>query len=132
MTVPDAVIAMIRAAVPAVAVYDGIVPRGVTPPERYAIVYIDDGTREALAACNRSDSATFRWQVTSVAGTREQASWIANSISAATVDATPTADGWFCGQINHVFSERPNNDETVAERPVVFRPDVYDLLATRA
>lgn len=133
MTLPDAVLAMVRAALPPdVTVYDGLVPPGVTPPTRYAIAYFDDGTLAAVAACNDSDSATLRGQVTSVAPTREMASWIATKIRDAVVDATPAVDGWVCGRIQHVFSERPGRDETVAERPVVFKPDVYELLATRA
>lgn len=133
MTLPDAVIAMIRAAVPAdVTVYDGLVPPPETPGTRYAIAYFDDGTLSAVSVCNTSDSATLRGQVTSVAPTREMASWIATRIRDAIVDVTPTVPGWVCGQIQHVFSERPGRDETVADRPAVFKADVYDLLATRA
>jgi hypothetical protein len=130
VSLPDAVIAMIRAAVPDVTVYDGMVPE--TPDERYAVVYIDDGTRAAVAACGQSDSATLRWQVTSVAPDRGMASWIATKILDELLDRSPSTDGWVCGQIKHVFSERPGRDETVAARPVAFRPDLYDLLATRA
>lgn len=127
---PDAVLAKIRAAVPDVTVYDGIiVPQ---PPARYAIVYIDDGTLDAMAVCGRHEFATVRWQVTAVAPDRQMASWIAQKIRDTTVDTTPSADGWVCGPIRHVFSERPGNDETVGELPVVFKPDLYDLLATRA
>lgn len=127
---PDAVLAKIRAAVPEVTVYDGIIP--AEPPTRYAIVFVDDGTLDALAACGQHDSATVRWQVQSIAPDRQMASWIAKTIRDTTVDTKPVADGWVCGPIQHRFSERPGNDETVGERPVVFKPDLYDLLATRA
>lgn len=127
---PDAVLAKIRAAVPDVTVYDGIIP--AEPPARYVIVFIDDGTLSALAVCGRHDTATVRWQVQSIAPDRQAASWIAQKIRDTTVDTMPVADGWACGPIRHVFSERPGNDETVGERPVVFKPDLYDLLATRA
>lgn len=130
MTLPDAVLAMIRGAVPDVDVFDGEVPE--TPPARYAVVYIDVGTRRALAACGRSDSATLRWQVTAVAADREMAAWLATKILDETLDRSPSADGWVCGQIKHVFSERPGRDETVQAVPVVYKPDLYDLLATRA
>jgi len=130
VTLPDTVIAMIQAAVPDVVVYDGIIPD--QPPARYAIVYIDNGTREAYAACNVSDSSMFRWQVTAVAADRAMAVWVADTIADAIVDKTPTVAGWICGQIKHVFSERPARDETVAEKPMVFKPDLYELLATRA
>lgn len=141
---PDAIIAKIVSALPGaylwngndpipetdLVVFDGIIPP--TPPRRYAVVYIDDGTLSSLAVCGRSDTATVRWQVTAVAPDRQMASWISQRVRDNTVDTAPTADGWVCGPVNHVFSERPGRDETVAERPVVFKPDLYDLLATRA
>lgn len=112
-----------------VVIFDGIVPK--TPPTRYAIVYMDDGTLDALAACNESDSATVRWQITSVGPTRQMASWVASTIRFGTVDTKPTVPGWSCGQIKHVYGDRPSRDETVGEIPVVFKPDLYDLYATR-
>jgi len=130
MTIPNAVFAMITAAVPDVTVYDGIIP--TKPPLRYAIVYLDDGTLRALAACGQSDSATVRWQVQSIAPDREQASWVATTVRDAIVDATPAVAGWACGPIQHVYSERPGRDETVGVIPMVYKPDLYELLATRA
>lgn len=129
MTLPDTVLTVIRAAVPDVDVFDGEIP--TEPPARYAIVYIDDGTLRALAACGQSDSATLRWQVQSIAPDRQMASWIAATIRDATVDTKPSATGWVCGPIQHVFSERPGRDETVGEKPMVYKPDLYELLATR-
>lgn len=145
MTVPDAVIARIVAAIPGgvlaatdpdqqfpdtqVPVYDGIVP--TTPPTRYVVVYIDIGTRQALAACGASDSATVRWQTTSVAPNGPMARWVADKV-AASVDVRPAAAGWVCGPIQHTYSQRPQRDETVAERPVVYQVDQYELLATRS
>lgn len=130
MTLPDTVVSMIAAAVSGVTVYDGIIP--AEPPSRYAIVYIDDGTLRALAACGTSDSATVRWQVQAIAADRQMASWVATTIRDWIVDRTPTVAGWVCGPVQHVFSERPGRDETVAVKPMVFKPDLYELLATRA
>lgn len=129
MTLPDAVLTQIRAAVPSVTVYDGIVP--AEPAGRYAVVYVDDGTLAALAVCHAHDSATVRWQVTAVAPDRQAASWVATQIRDSIVDKAPVAAGWLCGPVRHQFSERPSRDETVAELPVVFKIDTYDLLATR-
>lgn len=129
MSLAAAILASIKAAVPGVTVYDGIVPD--EPPDRYVVVYVDDGTLAALAVCNQSDSATCRWQTTCVAPDREMAGWLATRIRDNTVDTTPVAAGWTCGQICHQFSERPSRDETVQEKPVAFKIDLYDLLATR-
>lgn len=129
MSLSTAILASIQAAVPGVAVFDGIVPD--EPPDRYVVVYVDDGTVAALAVCARSDSATCRWQTTCVAPDREMAGWLATRIRDATVDSAPVAAGWVCGQVCHQFSERPSRDETVQEKPVVFKIDLYDLLATR-
>ncbi len=145
MSVPDAVLAEIVAAITGgvlaptdadqvfpenqIPVFDGIIPK--TPPSRYVIVYIDIGTLEAVAACNQSDSAYIRWQTTTVADDGGQARWLAEKVRSA-VDVTPTATGWVCGQIKHVYSQRPQRDETVAERPVVYLIDQYEVLATRA
>lgn len=129
MTVPDTVLATIAAAIPGVTVYDGLV--GETPPVRYVVVYPDPGTLKALAVCGLSDAATFRWQVTSVAATRQQAAWLATEVRDATVDTRPAVAGWVCGQVCHNYAQLPQRDEAVAERPVVYQVDLYDLLATR-
>lgn len=128
MTVADAVIEMVGAAVLDVAVFDGAVPN--TPPDRYVVVYADNGTLDALAACGESDSATYRWQITAVAADRQTSAWLADKVRA-TVDARPTVDGWECGPVQHTYSMFPQRDETVQERPVVYAVDQYSLLATR-
>lgn len=145
MSVPDAVLAEIVAAIPGgvlaptdtdqqftagqIPVFDGIIPK--TPPDRYVIVYIDNGTRHALAACGQSDSAYVRWQTTAVAPDGGQVRWLGDKVLGS-VDVTPTATGWVCGQIQHVYGQRPQRDETVAERPVVYLIDQFEVLATRA
>lgn len=146
MNIPDAVIAEIVAAIPGgvlastdvdqafteeqVPVFDGIVPK--TPPGRYVVVYISPGTLEAVAACGQNDSVYVRWQNTAVAPDGGQLRWLAEKSRDGSVDQRPAADGWSCGPIQHVYSQYPQRDETVAERPVVFLVDQYELLATRA
>ncbi len=130
MTIPDAIVTAVGAAVLDVAVFDGIVP--TEPPNRYAVVYPDTGTLAALAVCGISDSVTVRWQVTSVAPDREMAAWIAITIRDTTVDTKPAVDGWVVGPIRHTFSQTPQRDEAVLDRPVVYQVDLYGLLATRA
>jgi hypothetical protein len=145
LSVPDAVLARIVAAVPGgvlaptdtdqvfgpgeIPVYDGIIPK--TPPDRYVIVYIDIGTRQAIAACGTNDSAYVRWQTTSVAPDGAQVRWVAEKVCDS-VDTRPVAAGWSCGPIQHTYSQRPQRDETVAERPAVYQIDQYEVLATKA
>jgi hypothetical protein len=128
-TVPDEILTLIGAAIPGVTVFDGRV--GDTPADRWVVVYPDPGTVKALAVCGRSDSATFRWQVTSVAPTRQRAAWLAGKVRDATVDVRPVVAGWVCGPVCHNYAQLPQHDETVAQHPVVYQVDLYDLLATR-
>lgn len=130
MTVPDTVLGMIGAAVLDVSVFDGSVP--TEPPERYAVFYPDIGTLDALTVCGTSDSAVFRFQVTSVAPDRAMAAWIAAHIRDDIVDARPSVDGWECGPIRHTYSMLPQRDESVMEHHVVYAVDQYALLTTRA
>lgn len=143
MTIPDAVLTAVTAALPGATLWNGqpITANSLwvfdgrvepTPPERYAVVYVDNGTLTALAVCDESDSVTVRWQVTSVAPNRARAAWVADQIRDNTVDTTLTATGWVCGQIKHTYSQMPQRDEQVLERPVMFMVDLYELLATRA
>jgi hypothetical protein len=113
-----------------VPVYDGIIPK--TPPLRYVIVYISPGTLQALAACGQHDSAYVRWQNTCVAPDGGQVRWIVEKSRDGTVDAKPSAAGWSCGPVEHVYSQYPQRDETVAERPSVYQVDLYEVLATKA
>lgn len=111
-------------------VFDGIVPP--TPPTRYVVVYLDDGTRDhAQSVCHQSTSVTHRWQTTCVAPDREMAAWLAGRIKDALIDARPVADGWSPGLVEHTFSQLPQPDERVLERPTVFAVDQFRLLAER-
>jgi hypothetical protein len=127
---PDVIVALIRAALPGVTVYDGIVP--AEPADRYVVVYIDNGTRRAVAACNDSDSVTTRWQVTSVAPDRQQTAWLSDRVADSIVDVEPNVAGWSCGRIEHTYSTTPERDETVAAKPAVWMADRYSILAARA
>lgn len=146
MTVPDAVVAAVVAALPTgtylwdptdddpvpiddLVVFDGIVPP--QPPRRYVVIYADPGTLAALGVCSESDSATYRWQVTSVAPDRPMASALATRVRDGIVDSRPSVTGWSCGQIKHNYASMPARDEQVTERPVVYQVDQYVLLAGR-
>jgi hypothetical protein len=143
VTVPDTILTLSAAALPGgylwdqqtdidpddLVLFDGAVPP--TPPKRYAVAYMDPGTLKAVAACGRSDSVTFRWQVTSVGPDRQQAAWVAVKVRDGTVDTRPVLAGWSFGLICHNYAQLPQRDEAVAERPQVYAVDLYDLLATR-
>lgn len=145
MTVPDAVVAAVVEALPDaflfvnhedtpfdaddIVVFDGMVPP--VPPDRYVVVYADTGTLAALAVCGQSDSATFRWQTTSVASDAPRARWLAGRVKAGIVDTRLDVDDWACGPVRHNFESMPARDELVMERPVSYIVDQFALLATR-
>lgn len=138
MSVPDAILALIRAAVPTVTVFDSTVPdqdETQPVPERYAVFWPDEGssnfepTNQRVAA--QTTGRRFTWQVSSVAPDRQMAAWIATRIREAITDARPAVDGWDCGYIRHQFSVMPERDEQVLARRSVMIPDRYELLAER-
>jgi hypothetical protein len=143
VTIPDAVLALIVSALPGATlwddeapfaaddllVFDGRVPP--EPPTRYVVYWPDNGTRRALAVCGVSDDVMYRWQTTCVAPDRQMAAWLADRIQDGIVDTKPVVDGWVCGQIKHTYSQQPQHDETVMEKPVVYMGDLYELRAQR-
>lgn len=134
MSLADAILDMIRDAVPGVTVYDGRVPDGPeqeTPPERYVAVYLDPGTRTADNVAHESVATVHRWQTTCVAPDRGMAQWLADRVRDRLVDHQPSATGWNPGLIRHTFAQLPRPDEQVQERPVVTAVDQYALDAER-
>lgn len=129
MSIPDAIIAAITAAVDPAKAYDGLVAE--QPPERYVVVYPDAGTLAALAVCAVSDAVVHRWTVHSVAPDRAMAMWLSTAVRDALVDSRPVVDGWFCGLIRHTYSQPPVREETVMARPVINVMDTYRLDANR-
>lgn len=150
MTVADTVVAAVVAAIPGAAlwqqteatppfddllVFDAIVPP--QPPQRYVVVWPDDGTRttgpgrDQSPVCDVSSSELYRWQVTAVAPDRQMAAWLARRVKDHLTDARIEVEGLSSGLIRHVFSQQPQPDEKVLERPVVFVIDQYRLLAER-
>lgn len=131
MSIPDTILGMVRDALPDdVPVYDGQVPE--PPPRRYVVVYADHGTRSAAERVDdQSTSATYRWQVTSVAPDRGMAHWLAERVADALTDARPEVEGWVTGEIAHTYSQLAASDDQVLERRVVTAVDQYLLLAER-
>jgi hypothetical protein len=133
VTVPDALLVLIRAAVPSVVVYDAGVPS--EPPERYAVFWPNDGDRNMGTENSRvgvlSTGENYRFQVSSVAPDRQMAAWIARRIRDAITDHTPTAEGYSCGAIQHLLSASPDPEEQVLARRRVLMADTYQLLTDR-
>lgn len=137
MTVPDAVLALIRAAVPTLTVYDSMIPdqnQPQPPPERYAIFWPDDGSRDIGEDQKRVAVQTtgelYTWQVSSIAPDRGMAAWIAKKIRDAITDVSPAIEGYSCGYIEHLFSVTNREEQVLAVRSVMI-PDRYQLLADR-
>lgn len=138
VTVPDAVLVMIEAAVPGVAVFDSGVPdqdETVPLPARYAVFWPDDGSRDMGPFDTRvatvSTGERFRFQVSSVAPDRQMAAWIARRIRDAITDAVPEVEGYTCGPIQHTLSASPAREEQVLAHRSVLMADRYELLADR-
>lgn len=150
MTVPDTVVGLVVEAlapaggylwqqtgnaVPAddLVVFDGLVPP--TPPRRYIVTYIGDGVRspgptfDDMAVSDEPSTEAFWWQTTAVAPDRAMASWIARTVRDYLVGRRITVDGHDPGLIRHTFTQLPQRDEQVLERPAVFAIDQYRLLS---
>lgn len=144
MSVPDAVLAEVVAALPGAVlweqgpaaphadellVFDAIVPP--QPPRRYVAVYSDDGHRTPgagrsnAAVSGQSTSDVYRWQVTCVAPDRHMTVWLSGRIRDHLVDRRLSVDGWDAGLIRHDGGQRARPDETVLERPVIYAVDLY-------
>ncbi len=138
MTVPDAVLALIEAAAEPVPVFDSGVPdedESAPLPDRYAVIWPDDGTRgldaEDMRVATASTGERFRFQVSSVAPDRQMAAWIARRIRDAITDTVPVVEGYSCGPIVHTLSASPAREEQVLARRSVLIADRYELLADR-
>lgn len=132
MTVNDAILALIEAAVPGVTVFDTLAPDENTAPDEipewYVIFWPDNGTPEKGQVSNESKGRMFRFQIDAVAPDRGMAEWLATRIASAIEDERPNIPGWLCGQIDHPFSLPVQRDEQVLSRRVVVAMDRYELL----
>lgn len=89
----DAILAMVRAAVPATCrIYEGRAAAGVTPP--YAVFYFDVGRKSSSERTVLNDGPRdLRYQVTSVGSTPEQARWVADKVTAPLYGSVPAVSG---------------------------------------
>lgn len=134
MTVGDAVLALVEAAVPGVTVYDAHVPSSTATsplPGRYVVVYPTTPQLSAEGLC-ASDTVRAEWQVTSVGATRPEAQWLAEHVRDGLVDRRPTVPGMTCAPIEHTGSQPVRWDDQVAGRVVLYATDQYGFDATLA
>jgi hypothetical protein len=132
MTLPDGVLAIVRAPVPAVTVFDGGVPdedESVTIPDRFAVYWPDIGTIENSQVSQDPTGELFRFQVNAVAPDRGMADWIARTIRNGIVNVKPLVPGYQCGRIQHEFSLPAQNDEQVLSKRRVILISRFTLLA---
>jgi hypothetical protein len=137
MTVTDAALAVIQAAVPAgVTVYDGAVP-GI-PPARYVVLYGDTGWRTSTGWDGLARDESYTIQVTTVASAGDSlmsagplCRALAQRVRDALVDVVLTVPGLICGPVTHSLSNPPQVDEAVKDRPTVYAVDQFSILATR-
>lgn len=137
MTIPDAAVAAVRAALTGwtgVKVYDSIITGDV--PLQYVVVYPTSGELASVDLDCTYDSGRFTFQVTSVAaGTSrslgQECRGLATRVRDALVGKVLAVEGWSCDPIEHDFSQSPQRDEDVLERPTVFAADGYTLDALR-
>jgi hypothetical protein len=134
-TAADAILAVVRGAVPGdVVVYDSIVP-GVAPP-RYVMMYIPAGQRSSQSVDGVSDCVSVDFQVTSVASSADPSyaaamcRWLAGTVRDALTDTFVTGDGLAQARITHRGSQGPRADEATPDKKV-FATDQFSLETVR-
>lgn len=133
MSVPDAILSLVRDPIPAVTVFDSGAPDENTEadqvPERYVVFWPDRGTPESGNVAGQFTGGTFRWQLTFVAPDRGMCDWMADQVRVRILGERPFIAGWSCGQILLPFSLPAERDEQVLSRRAVVAMDRYQLLA---
>ena len=115
--------------------YDGEVPvdkKGRPLEQRYAVLYATPGQRATDDFTRtQADRHVFRWQVTSVGGTAEQAEWVAVRCRDALMDERLRVEGWETGVVEHRSSSDIRPDEDIPGQTLFVAVDNYSLTATR-
>ena len=119
----DVVLALLTA-VPNVRVHDGIVPDKPTLP--YVVVRTNSGPRSRSSLAVSSDHLTLGIWCTSVAANRAQAQWLAEKVTGALLDVTPTVAGRACFPIEAVNSQPVQRDDSV-NPPLMYAVDEFRL-----
>lgn len=133
MSARAAVLARLQGAVD--PTYDGEVPvdeQGRPPVQRYAVLYASPGLRTSDDFTRtQADRYVFRWQVTSVGETPEQAEWVAVRCRDAVLDTRLPVEGWETGVVEHRSSADIRRDEDIPGQVLFYAVDTFELPATR-
>lgn len=133
MSIRAALLARLRASVD--PVYDGKVPlddQGRPLVQRYAVLYAAPGQRGADDLIRVAhDRYVFRWQVTSVGRTPEQAEWVAVRCRDTVLNEPMASDGWELGSVEHRSSADIRRDDDIPGGDLFYAVDTYELPATR-
>lgn len=129
MSVSDAVLAAVKAAVPAVTVHDGHVPDDAA--SKYVAFYPDLGRVWAEDAANTSDLARFRFQLTYVHQGRQGLESLSAACRGALVDQVLTVPGWVLGPVQHEGSPPLGVDQDDPTRVEFSAADSFLILAAR-
>jgi hypothetical protein len=115
--------------IPALKVYDGVVPNGAVPP--YVLVYTrvarpPDHVARPLTGTSRGFVA--RWICHCVGGDAVAARAVAQRVRTQLLDVLPVVAGLQCNPIRQVDAVDPTRDETLGT-PVMDAVEVYEALA---
>lgn len=131
MSLPDAALALVTAAVPGVPVYDGRVVKA----DRYVVLWSDAGLLSAQDVAQTSDLITYRFRLTYVSGGaqvgRRTCAWLADRCRFALVDIVPIVDGWQFGPIA-LESTQPIQLDPDEPTDVMYGSDGFVVSGARA
>ena len=135
MSVADAVLALAKAAVAPVAVYDGKVPPGATG--RYVVLYDRTPRRWSEDVANSNDLRTFRFQLTYVGlgifADRAAVADLVEKCQDALIGTTPVVSGLALGPISQEGDSRPfTPDKDDPSGVALTTSDSFVLLGSRA
>lgn len=123
----DAILALLRAGSPTFTVYDGQVPD--PPAYPYAVLYMDTGIDDATKLCGDPDTATFRFQVTSVGINATSALIVVDETRARVLGVRPVIAGRAPVRIRKetTIPVREDRDvtDTATNRHPMFAVDTY-------
>lgn len=121
----DAILGLLRADL-GLAVHDGHVPDGATPP--YVLVYIADADPQGVSSplTGESKRHVTRAYCHSVGGNHIASRAVAQRVRTALLDVTPTVAGRTCWPIRREEGQPAERDETTGT-PLIDMVDIYRL-----
>jgi hypothetical protein len=132
VSLPDAILALAKASIPTVTVFDSGAPdenNTADMPERYVVYWPNLGTPQSGSVAGTFTGGLYEWQFNFVAPDRGVAEWMALKVRDSILGTKPFIPGFSCGQIQLPFSLPARRDEQVLSRRVVVAIDRYQLLA---